>query len=320
MVTNSNFTAGLVVDNPGMLATVQDRGRFGHEAMGITQGGFADGFSARVANRLCGNHLDTACIELLNGGAEFRALRSVTVALTGAAAEVRVNQQPRPLWRSMVLLPGDRLSVAVANAGLRVYLAVAGGFQVTPIMGSCSSVSRDKLGGLNCNGSALKSGDELDVPAIHDGHLTSWPGRHIPLFPSKIEVRVTPAYQHSQFSDPAIKRFFSHDYQVGVHTDRMGMRLQGPAVNWQHGGIVSESISLGAVQVPPDGMPIVMLWDRQTIGGYPKLGSVIGPDCDRLAQCRPGTTLRFVPCDPFTAHNIAVQQRYMIENLDLHRD
>lgn len=287
---------GFEVIKPGVLTLIQDLGRRGYQHLGVTTGGVLDERSARWANRLLDNAPQAPLLEICLGRLVLLSRAETQVALTGADLGLELNGHPCPPWRSFRVRPGDRLEFGYAREGLRAYLAVAGGFQLTPAFGSCSTVVREGIGGLD--GAPLAAGDMLPcasglaglplvrlVPPCYRGETGGLP------------LRVLPGYQFDAFSDRARRRFFGESYRVGNDSDRMGVRLEGPALHYDGGTILSQGIALGAIQVPPDGQPIVLLNDRQTIGGYPILGALLPLDLFRLAQARPGTPVRFAPID-----------------------
>lgn len=289
--------SGLRVIEPGMLALVQDFGRFGWLAQGYSRGGPVDEHAFLWANRLLGNHFNAAQIEITLGGFSATAQVAMKVAVTGADVPVSINDNPVPNWQVVVLNKGDKLSLGYARSGLRAYLAVAGGWQVKAVKGSCATVRREQIGGLTGKGQALVGGDIL-TPAPDNNPSQAVTGQRvkpdfIPDYSSKLVLDVMPAAQFQQFSASAREVFFSETYQVTDKADRMGVRIQGPEVPWQGAGLVSEPLPIGAIQVPTDGQPIIMLNDRQTLGGYPKLGVLGWSAKNRLAQATPGSKIQF---------------------------
>jgi biotin-dependent carboxylase-like uncharacterized protein len=191
--------------------------------------------------------------------------------------------------------------VEFAEHGCRAYLGVAGGFTVTPQVGSSATVMRENIGGLN--GGKLESGDRLPCTETHQRRRLYLPRKQQPRYHDIVTVRMIPGYQQAHFSRYQQRRLFSHAFTVSDRCDRMGYRLEGPAIACDIAGILSEGICFGAIQIPPDGQPIVLLNDRQTIGGYPKIGSALSLDCGQLAQLRPGGAVHFAPITPHGAHN-----------------
>ncbi|EKE86841.1 biotin-dependent carboxyltransferase family protein [Idiomarina xiamenensis] len=289
-------TRRLRIDHIGLQASLQDFGRFGYLAQGVTRGGPLDESAFLWGNRLLANPPRAAQLEILMG--QFRAtfLADTAIAVCGAEVSVEVDGRTCPLWQSIAVKAGQQLSIGMASAGLRVYLAIAGGFQATAQLGSVSTVSREHLGGLQQNGESLQAGDEIDfaaAPQATVGRRIGWAYR--PQYQQTPTIGLLPGYQYEQFSDSARALLVAHEYQLQQDSNRMGIRLQGPAIaiDQQQHGLLSEGLAIGALQVPPDGQPIVMMHDRQTLGGYPKLGFVNPLDLSLLAQRRPGQTIRF---------------------------
>lgn len=209
--------------------------------------------------------------------------------------ELTLNQQQVPLNCPIQIHKGDSLTVGIAKAGLRGYLAVAGGFDVPVVMGSRSTNQKCRLGGLE--GRALAAGDELPVGKGGKTYQEVKERRTEPReFPSLITIRVIEGPQAEYFTEKGKKAFYSETYTISEQSDRMGYRLEGPSVESKNGtDIVSDGIALGSVQIPPSGKPIVLLADRQTTGGYAKVATVYSRDIPRLVQGRPGEKVRFVP-------------------------
>lgn len=305
-LANASEVSGFVVQEGGVLSLVQDAGRFGAFSLGLTNGGPADSLAFYWANRLCGNRLNTTAIEVNLGGFTITAQSDNIIAVTGAPMPLTVNGKPKKLWRSYQIKAGDTISLGYAAAGVRCYLAVLGGFNIAQSFASTATVCRESIGGLN--GGKLVSGDILPCKTekinIERQPLLMLPVHEQPQYNSEVVLHTVLGYQQEHFSRLDKKLFFSSEYQVSKHWDRMGYRLQGRAIKANVDGIVSEGICYGAVQFPGDGQPIVLLNDRQTIGGYPKIGSVISQDCAKLAQLREGGSVRFEPISISQADNI----------------
>jgi len=280
----------------GMLTTVQDLGRYGYQRYGVPVAGAMDPFALQVANALVGNSLDEAALEMTVAtavGPTLRATASCLIAVTGADLSLRVNGRPLPVWMAIFVRRGWIIEFGGRKRGCRAYLAVAGGIGVPPIMGSKSTYLRGGFGGFE--GRALRGGDLIPIgqPAFHLPSLAGkeFPPDRIPKYSDAPEVHVVLGPQDDYFTEEGIATFLSSEYRVSPTSDRMGYRLQGPEI--AHKGqadIISDGIALGAVQVPADQQPIVLMADRQTTGGYPKIATVISADVPLLAQCLPGAS------------------------------
>lgn len=292
--------AALEVLHPGMLTLIQDTGRLGVASLGLSQGGPVDMHAYCWANYLVGNAMDCPQLEVTLGQASFQAQATMVCAITGADMAVTVDGEPLASWQSFILHQGQVLKFGYARTGLRAYLAVKGGFALPPVLGSVAAVPRNQLGGTG-GGAPLAQGDQLPVaagaPGVTDFESKQAAPRYIPDYTASVRLRVMESYQCDHFSDEVKQRFYSSDYQVSQQSDRMGCRLEGPGVQATVDGIVSEAIAYGAIQIPPNGQPIILLNDRQTLGGYPKLGCIARVDMPRLAQARPGTTVQFAHGD-----------------------
>jgi len=317
---------GLAVIHPGMQSLIQDSGRFGFHTIGLTTGGPLDYSAFRWANRLCGNSDAAACIEVLMGGLILEAQVATQIAVTGAVIPLTINHRPVDCWRSHCLRPGDRVELGNATAGCRTYVAVTQGIGSQSSFGSVATVMRESLGGLKGDGEPLKAGDILPCsPSESDTCLAlhkSYQPRHMK---NECSLRVVLGYQQARFSQSQKQLFFSSDYQLSTDCDRMGFRLAGPAIQISPvnttkratTSLLSEGICLGAIQFPGDGQPIILMRDRQTIGGYPKIGSVLSIDLDGLAQLLPGGTVHFEAIGIERAHNLLHLNERRFQNAPL---
>ena len=286
--------SGFHVLKPGAMTTVQDLGRFGYQDIGLTTGGCMDEHAAGWANRLLGNKPQCALLEVSLGNMQLQAEVDTWIAVTGAEQQFSINNRPQNNWQSHFVKAGDILAFSWSKTGVRSYLAVVGGFELQPQFGSCSTVVRESVGGIE--GRALQSGDHLSCAASEEDLFScnrAVPAEFIPDYSDSPIVDVVLGYQQHSFSKKGLQQFFKSDYQIKPDSDRMGYRLDGEALNPNVQGIFSEGICFGAIQVPADGFPIILLKDRQTLGGYPKLGAVVTTDAFRLSQCRPGQTVSF---------------------------
>ncbi|MGW7447533.1 5-oxoprolinase subunit C family protein [Kitasatospora sp. NPDC054795] len=280
----------LVVERPGPLTTVQDLGRRGVAHLGVPRAGALDEPALRAANRLVGNEPGAAGLETTLGGVALRAVGTTLVAVTGAPSPVRVDGRPAA-WGAPVVVPaGALVEVGAATAGVRGYLAVAGGIAVPPVLGSRSA---DLLSGLGP--APLAAGDRLPVgarpPYRARPELVPLPGP-----PAELVLRLRLGPRADWFAPEAVARLGRDRYLVSPTGNRVGLRTEGPPVaRARDGELPSEGIVLGAVQIPPDGQPVVFLADHPTTGGYPVIGVVPAGDLPAAAQARPGTPVRFVP-------------------------
>lgn len=290
--------AKLTIIKPGWQSTLQDLGRQGYFRSGLSEGGALDEYAFRWANALLNNPGNAACIEILMGNFEAEFDCAATLAIAGADLDCRINGQSIANWQSLSVTKGDRICFSSPVTGLRAYLAVAGGWQTPVQFGSRSTVLREKLGGLD--GEKLKSEQQISYLTSIDAPTHSLNPRWIPDYRADLVLKVVAGYQYEAYSDSAKRRFFTSEYSVSQRIDRMGYRLEGPAVNADNQQLISEGIAMGSIQVPPDGQPIILLKDRQTIGGYPKLGCVGALDCSLLSQRAPGSQVRFELSDVAT--------------------
>jgi len=296
----------LTIEASTPLCLVQDAGRFGVRHLGVTQGGAADWCSMSWANWLLGNELDAAVVEITLGGFAVVAEEDCLLALAGADLGAQIDGQALAPWRSFKLNKGQKLQFTQPLLGARAYLAAPGGFAAPSVLGSCATVVREELGGLDGLGVPLTKG------AILSYHGEPRPVRDVPQTQQPDLRSVKPldlviGAQIGQFSGQSLFDVFNSTWTIDSRADRMGIRLQGATLHYQGAAMISEGIPLGAVQVPPDGQPIVLLNDRQTIGGYPRLGALTPLALARLAQCLPGAKVRLRPVVQDVAHREHVE-------------
>ncbi|WP_339487432.1 5-oxoprolinase subunit C family protein [Pseudomonas sp. EL_65y_Pfl2_R95] len=286
----------LLIERSGALANLQDSGRVGVRHLGVTQGGGADWIAQNWANWLLGNSLDAAVIEITLGNLELVAQADTCLALCGADLGAQLDDQAISPWRSFNIRKGQRLRFQTPVDGVRAYLAAHGGFVAPHVLGSCSSVKRDQLGGLQGDGQPLKSNDLLQWRNSRDApQPREMSADNIPQRSGQLILPVILGAQIADFTGQSLFDAFNSTWQVDQRADRMGVRLLGPALRCERQQMVSEGVPLGAIQVPSDGQPIVLLNDRQTIGGYPRLGALTPTAVAQLAQCLPGTELQLKP-------------------------
>jgi KipI family sensor histidine kinase inhibitor len=285
---------------PGPLTTVQDLGRPGYARYGVATSGAADGDAQRLGNALLGNPPGAAALEVTLGGLVAETLDDCVIALAGAPCDAWANGQPLPPGTARALAAGDRLELGVVTRGVRVYLCVAGGVAVAPALGSAATDVRAGLGGYG--GRALAAGDVLArgaaarAPATLVGRrLPADPERRFPAPPEPWRIRVTPG-PHAARAGAMLNRLVASAYTVDARSDRVGVRLAhapgAAAALGAAGDLLSEGVPRGALQVPPDGTPVILLADHQTTGGYLVPAVVIAADLWQVAQLRPGDTAR----------------------------
>jgi len=294
--------SGFVVQQPGLLSLLQDRGRYGAHNLGLTTGGPLDCIAFDWANRLLGNEPNATALEVSFGGLTLTAELESSIAITGAEAPCKLNGSAINQWQTHSIGVGDKLEIGYASMGTRVYLAVGGGFDISPSFGSSATVVREKIGGIH--GDKLQAGDHLPCRSSKMARHYRLAAAERPVYGNFAGLRVVPGYQHDAFNPTQQWRFFNSEYRLSERCDRMGFRLEGETVHSNIVGMLSEGICHGAIQIPADGQPIVLMNDRQTIGGYPKIGSVIALDTARLAQLTPGSRVRFEAISIEQAHNI----------------
>ena len=288
---------GIIVENPGIQTTVQDEGRFGYQQFGVSPAGPMDIKSFYLANILVGNKRSEGALELTFQGPTLKFTKDIVIAITGADMQPELNGQSIPNYQALKVKAGDILSFGFVNGtGCRSYLAFAGGLDIPLVMGSKSTLMRNELGGMK--GRKLEKGDKIEFVSPKTD-LPNMNGRKLmpEKFPQKeIVLRVLIGPQDSDFSDEELKKFFWYSATVTNEFDRMGCRLQReiPLKHIGDGNIITDGIAFGSIQVPPNGQPIIMLADRQSTGGYTKIGTVISVDLPKLAQCVPGYKVRFV--------------------------
>lgn len=286
----------LKVIGPGLHTTVQDLGRYGYQDLGVPVSGALDGVALRLANALVGNLEGTAALEMLYQGPSFEvAADSVRVALAGAEAELEILGSGRrtvPAWRSLRLTRGQAFQIHAPPEAACCYLALEGGIAIAPWLGSHSTFVRGGLGGFL--GRTLRQGDLLPLERAAVEERSELQLREPPAAGAEEIVRVVLGPQRAHFTAEAIETFLSAAFTVSKSADRMGMRLDGPALGHRDGyNIVSDGIATGAVQVPGSGQPIILLADHQTTGGYPKLATVISADLPLVGRRRVDARIRF---------------------------
>jgi biotin-dependent carboxylase-like uncharacterized protein len=299
------------VIEPGILTTIQDMGRYGFSQFGVPPSGVLDTFSLRVGNLLVGNREREACLEITLMGLKIKVLKEVVIAITGGDLSPTLNEEPLEMWRTHLLVEGDVITFKKVRAGCRAYLAVSGGFVVPKIMGSSSTYLSGNFGGLE--GRKLRRGDILYslniLPPLNKLGLR-FPSDWILSLDKKVPLRVIPGPQNHHFTEKGFQTFCSSSYQVTPQCDRMGVRLEGPKIERRSDveeSIISEGLISGAIQVPGDGKPIIILTELVT-GGYTKIATIISTDLSKVAQLKPGDQVRFKPISIEEAHDLLKEQ------------
>ena len=288
----------LVIGAISPATSVQDAGRFGAQRYGLTQSGAMDALALACANTLVGNSPFTAAIEVGPLGGTFTARGgALRLALSGAARQASIGARKLPLNESELLVDGESLTLASARTGSFTYLALEGGVQGEPVFGSLSVNMRSGLGSPYPR--PLQSGDEINIPeakSLAHEHKLELPAV------SEQPIRVVMGPQDDEFGE-ATELFLKSEWTISAASDRMGFRLEGPVIKHNGGhNIVSDGTVSGSIQIPGNGQPLVLMPDRGTTGGYPKIATVIGPDLGRIAQTQAGRSIRFKAISIADAH------------------
>lgn len=300
----------VTVLKPGILSTIQDSGREGYERFGIVVSGAMDIFSLNLANILVGNDINDACIEITMLGPELKISKDTLIAITGGYLSPKLNgiriENNRPIY----IKKDSILSFGSAIKGCRSYISFAGGFDITKVLGSRSTYIRGNIGGIN--GRALVKGDIINITertSISNRIIESllmykekddfieagWFAKSLINYNSDNQIiRVFKDQQYDLVERKSLYSFYKNSYVISQNSDRMGYRLLGDEIKFREKiEMISGEVSLGTIQIPPDGKPIILLADRQTAGGYPKLAHVIAADIPVLAQLKPGRSIKF---------------------------
>lgn len=311
------MSGSLVVVKPGLLTTVQDLGRYGHQASGVPVAGPMDSFSHRLANQLVGNYPDAATLEVTLLGPELIVDADTTMAIAGAHFDVSCDDRPIEIGSSFAVSRGQRLRFGRIVQGARAYVAVAGGLQTAPVLGSRATHLVSRMGGFE--GRALAAGDR--VPMASDATprpVRKSVGLTLPTN-GRALLRVMPGPQADWFQADALKTIGGVSFRISPQSNRMGYRLQGPPlVRSRDEELISEPLGIGAIQVPSAGEPILLMADRQTAGGYPKIGYVISADLPLAGQLAPGDFIEFHICTPQEAVAALIsRERQLLRYADL---
>ena len=304
--------SSLLVESAGLQTTVQDLGRPGFGPEGVSASGAADPVALRLGNLLVENQPGVAGLELTLVGGSFVFPDGAVIALTGADLGATVNGRPLEMWASHTLEPGTKLMFGATRNFARGYLAIAGGIQVDPFLGSASTHVLSGLGGFE--GRALRKGDRLRIgkasKKVRRRRITL---AALYAFKPRKVLRVTEGPQADWFSEAAKQVFYRDVFRVSEESDRVGLRLEGTALDGSPAReLITEGVSLGAVQVTPSGQPIILFVEQQTTGGYPKIANIIAADLHRIGQLRPRAEIRFQRTSLAVARSLWIEQERLL--------
>lgn len=322
------------VIKPGLLTTVQDLGRYGHQQEGVIVSGAMDTMAMRIANMLVNNPENFATLEITLQGPTLYFEQDQLIALTGADMAASINEHPVRMWRPLLVRAGSTLTMKNARAGCRSYVSVAGGFDIPLILGSASTYLRAGFGGYK--GRALQAGDELNTATVLSNQANilsnklsekaigdwfaqpNWtlePQSYM-VYGGEPVIRAMPGLEYELFNESSREGFWQSKFQVTPQSDRMGYRLLGQVLQLEEPkDLLSSAVTIGTVQVPPQGMPIILMADRQTTGGYPRIAQVITADLPKLAQVQPGKNIQFKEVSLQEAQALYLKQEADLEQL-----
>ena len=303
----------LTLDKAGLASTIQDGGRLGTLHAGIAAAGAMDPLALKAGQHCLGHHAGEAAIEIAYGNVRATPSHDCALVVTGAPAMLLIDNESVPMRSIQTLSAGQTLTIGPPSEGIYSYLHVSGGFNTHPIFNSRSTSPREGIGGLH--GGYLRDQDTVPLgdcapPIDTDGAdpgLCSIEQRDV------LTLRYVPGYQYDELAPALIQRLNGDHFEVTSKANRMGITLNGPPLKTGVESLLSEATCQGAIQIPLDGNPIVLMKDRQTMGGYPIPGAVIESDCVRLAQARPGQKIRFAACTPQEADNIKWLEHHYVE-------
>lgn len=308
----------LVILRPGIATSVQDLGRRGYRAYGVPQSGALDPEALQLANAVVGNAGDVAALEMLYSGVTFAARGgSIRVALGGAHATLESASEGRrdiPPWQSCTVHDGARLRVGAIQQSAAAYLAIEGGLDIAPVMGSLATYARSQLGGWQ--GRALRTGDALPLRLQTASARAERGLSHVPACCTPGVLRVLPGPHAEWFSPRAREDFQTNEYTVTSASDRSGLRLSGPAIEHSEGyDLPSEGIPPGSIQVPGSGLPVILIGDHPTVGGYPRIATIISADLAAAGRLRIGGRVRFRHVTPGEAARARAERRRELDAL-----
>ncbi|MBO6523708.1 MAG: biotin-dependent carboxyltransferase [Balneolaceae bacterium] len=276
----------------GLFTTIQDSGRPGYRKFGVPVSGVMDQKSFRLANWLVGNSKRYPVLECTMKGGKYTFNDEAIIAVTGALMHPKINGEEVPQNQSLKLNTGDELELGFSTRGCRSYIAIKGSLTIKQVMGSCSTYTMGKFGGFK--GRKLKSGDVIEWDETKSKDLTrKAPYDQIPYFSSKVRVRIMKGVEWDWLSEESQDGFSGTQFEVSSSSNRMGIRLEGHSLRVPEREMISGPVLPGIIQLPPNGNPIILMQDGQTIGGYPRIAKVLDEDLWRLGQVKPGDKVSF---------------------------
>jgi antagonist of KipI len=305
------------VQSPGLFTTVQDLGREGFGPIGVSPSGAADPIALRLGNRLVMNTERAAGLEMTLVGGTFFFPEGALLALTGSDFGASLDNCALDMWGSVDVRPGQTVRLGATKSGARCYMCVHGGIAVTRFLGSASTQILAGLGGFE--GRSLRQGDVLRIGPKTESFRNRVISSQVPehLLQRKT-LRVTPGPQADWFPDSSLNAFYAERYRVSEQCNRMGIRLEGAAVSQRDGRhMITEGVSLGAVQVPSGGSPIIIFVEQQTTGGYPKIANVISADLHRIGQLRPRDEVQFIEVTLDIARALRIEQEDLLASREI---
>jgi antagonist of KipI len=302
------------VEAPGLFTTVQDLGRPGYGKLGVSASGAADPIALRLGNRLVGNPENTGALEMTLLGGTFAFSEDTIVAITGSDFAPTLDGAPAPLWTSFHVAANQRLQIGSTQTGARCYLCIQGGIVVKTFLGSASTHVLSSLGGLN--GRALRKGDILRIgPSLPNCSPMKIAPYVIEALAVRKNLRVTDGPQRERFAGSSNELFFTSKYRVTEEANRMGLRLEGAAIATNSPEpMITEGVSLGAIQIPPGGQPIILFVEQQTTGGYPKIANIISADIASVGQLRPRDEVHFERVSIDQARRLLLEQERLLSS------
>lgn len=309
-------TAIFKVIKPGLQTTVQDLGRYGYQQFGISPSGAMDSYAMQLANIFVGNQPGEAVLEASFTGPVLEACSNLVISICGGDFSPKVGHREVPMWKGFLLKKGETLTLGLSKEGARAYVAIAGGIDVPVVLNSKSTSLHGKFGGFE--GRPLQKEDLLYGDPVIRKPFKSLSPEFIPSYKKQLTVRVILGPHEQRFSRSTVERFLSEEYVVTLQSNRMGYQLKGQKLDHVQGpDIISDPIPLGGIQVPASGQPIILMADRQTTGGYTRIGTVISVDIPQLAQAVPDTKIRFMETCLEEAQRLYKERQLFLKHLSI---